>query len=98
MSTKQELGKGIAVTVLAIAFIVYQAYVLHKYWGWFLTPATDLVAPSTPILLGLLLFVRVLRINKRNGKLEGDPLDFVLEKNVALAVAHFIGWIVSLFV
>lgn len=107
MTKTDESFLNIILAILAIVLIVpaiiWQSFVGNVLWGWFVTPATGLVAPGMAVVFGLLLFARLAFMKSTRPPEDDKPvwerLTFSMTVSViGPAFALFTGWVAVQFV
>jgi hypothetical protein len=85
-----------AVGVVTAVFAALDAFAIHTIWGWFVTPAWGIAAPSLMAAWGLAIIVHLLipaadvKKDKAAGEKWGSVIGALLRGPFAIAVA----WVV----
>jgi uncharacterized membrane protein len=67
-------------TVLLLALVVWpfvamwRAYAIIVLWGWFVSPVTNIPAPSIYFTVGMMMVLALILPHRKHPKEEGDPI------------------------
>lgn len=85
--------------LLIPAVIAFKGWAVQVMWGWFVTPAFSIPAPSVALCVGLALFASMFTGTGGRAKKEGETLlDIAIVGAVVILFCLGVGYVVHLLV